>query len=160
MLPRKRHIGISRVDNDSSKTHAWVVRLQRDHRKITKTFSDGVWCGKRKAYRAACEFHRQMADSVPALLFAEYCDRLKSSNRSGTPGVSRHLVKMPSGRRIPYWYARCPLGLHKTKLAKFSVRKHGEKKAFQFAVKARMDALGKLDREVFLPGQSMRNPAG
>lgn len=151
-----RHVGISRVDKHSTRTHAWVVRLQRNNRKVARTFSDGVWGGKAEAYQAACEFYRQMADIVPALPFAAYCDRLKSSNRSGIPGVSRHLVKMPSGRRIPYWYARCPLGLHKTKLAKFSVKKHGEVNAFQLAVKARQDALGMLEGDIFLPKRPLR----
>lgn len=44
---------INRMDDDSRRTHAWLVRVQRHSHIAMKMFSDGVWGGKRKALAAA-----------------------------------------------------------------------------------------------------------
>jgi hypothetical protein len=44
---------IRRIDDDSRSTHAWLAQVQRHNQIAMKTFSDGVWGGKRKALAAA-----------------------------------------------------------------------------------------------------------
>ena len=149
MLP----IGIMRVDTECNCTHGYLFRLQRNKRSISKMFSDNQYGGRDQALAAACSFREQQLAAIPALPLSQYCEILKKNNRSGLVGVSRHYLKLRSGRRSAYWYARCPLGLSKTRVLKFSVNKLGDDLARDLAIAARKGAIAELAQtgEVFMP---------
>ena len=59
--------GISRIDQPSTRTFGWYVRLNRSGKAHAKWFSDARNCGKRKARVAARAFRDEMfkANGVP-----------------------------------------------------------------------------------------------
>lgn len=63
--------GISRIDQPSTRTHGWFVRIGYHERRdgsygprFTKYFGDVTHGGKRKALAAAEKFHRTMSKSA------------------------------------------------------------------------------------------------
>jgi hypothetical protein len=152
---RRAMYGITRVDHDPSRTHAWRVTIQRQGKIHVGHFSDGVHGGKQKALAAAKAFRDAVVARHPPFSRKDYCSILRRNNRSGFAGVSFHTEliqteKGPVERR--FWIARCPLEPWRTKLVKFSVAKYGSEGAFRRAVKARREALARLSGS-FNPGE-------
>jgi hypothetical protein len=63
--------GISRIDQPSTRTHGWFVRIGYHQRKdgsygprYTKYFGDASHGGKQKALAAAEKYHRAMSKNV------------------------------------------------------------------------------------------------
>jgi hypothetical protein len=151
---RRPMYGITRVDHEGSRTHAWRVTIQRQGKIHVGHFSDGVYGGRQKALGAAKEYRDDLLAKYPPLTRKQYCAILRRNNRSGLAGVSFHAEVIetdhgPVERR--FWIARLPLQPWRTKLVKFSVAKYGAEEAFRRAVKARMDALSGLSGN-FNPG--------
>jgi len=143
-VARRPLYGITRVDHERSRTHAWRVTLQRQGRIHVGHFSDGVYGGKQKALAAAKRYRDELLEKHPPLTRREYCSILRRNNRSGLAGVSFHaeVIETAHGaveRR--FWIARLPVEPWRTKLVKFSVAKYGAEEAFRRAVRARLDAL-------------------
>jgi hypothetical protein len=152
---RRALYGITRVDHDPSRTHAWRVTIQRQGKIHVGHFSDGVHGGKQKALAAAKAFRDAVVARHPPLSRKDYCSILRRNNRSGYAGVSFHAEvidteKGPVERR--FWIARCPMEPWRTRLVKFSVAKYGAEGAFRRAVKARREALARLSG-TFSPGE-------
>ena len=133
----KYSLNISRIDNEVNSTHAWFVQVQRNSCNVRKMFSDGVYGGKRKALKVAIDFHAQILASVP---YYEYQIRLRSvlrrNNTSGIPGVGRYdkIANRNTGRREVFWLAAWVDEHGASRKRKFSVLRHGERKAKQLAV--------------------------
>ncbi len=141
---RRALYGITRVDHERSRTHAWRVTIQRQGRIYVGHFSDGVYGGKQKALGAAKQYRDEVLAKHPPLSRRAYCSILRRNNRSGLAGVSFHAEVIETGRgpvERRFWIARLPLEPWRTKLVKFSVAKYGAEEAFRRAVKARLDAL-------------------
>lgn len=150
--------GITRIDNNTSHTHSWVVTIARKRRKFVKSFSDVPCGGKGKALRAAKKYRDEILSQFPPLTLNEYCSIVKRNNRSGIPGVCLYLRPNKDGQVDRYWIACWSPTPRKTKQVKFSVKKYGEEEAFQRAVQARSEALKKL-AGFFNPGMSnQRHP--
>lgn len=147
--------GITRVDNESSRTHGWLVTIQRRGTIHRRQFSDGVYGGKKKALMAAKTFRDQIIAKYPPLSKREHAQIRKKNNRSGVVGVCRYCASetkdRPPEERRWFWVASWVLPNGRSKRIKFSVNKYGEKGAFQLAVKARRAALKSMDGE-FNPG--------
>ncbi|MGB0128007.1 MAG: AP2 domain-containing protein, partial [Rhodocyclaceae bacterium] len=83
------------------------------------------------------------------------------SNRSGVVGVCRYCASetrnLPEDQQRWFWVASWPLPDGKRKRVKFAVNKYGEEKAFKMALKARRDAIRKLEGN-FDPGAARRVP--
>ena len=153
--------GITRVDHERSRTHAWRVTIQRQGDIHVGHFSDGVYGGKQKALAAAKKYRDSLLAKHPPLTRRDYCQILRRNNRSGLAGVSFHAEVIetnhgPVERR--FWIARLPLEPWRTKLVKFSVAKYGAEEAFRRAVKARQEALERLGGN-FSPNAPRRAPA-
>ncbi len=154
--PRRALYGITRVDHDPSRTHAWRVTIQRQGKVHVGHFSDGIYGSKSKALAAAKGFRDELVASNPPLSRKEYCSILRRNNRSGYAGVSFHAELVPTEKGMVerrFWIARCPLEPWRTKLVKFSVAKYGAQGAFRRAVKARKEALAILSG-TFNPGEA------
>ncbi len=140
--------GIWRVDSDRSRTHCWVVRLQRRHRIWRRFFSDGAYGGKAKALRAARTYRDEILAAHPPMTRADYAAIVRGSNRSGVPGVCRYVATMKTlGKPVAraYWIAFWTLPNGKSARRKFSVAKHGEAGALKRAKAARRQALSTLN---------------
>ncbi len=146
--------GITRVDHERSRTHAWRVTIQRQGKVHVGHFSDGVFGGKQKALAAAKKYRDSLLAKYPPLTRKEYCSILRRNNRSGLAGVSYHAEVIETERgpvERRFWIARLPLQPWRTKLVKFSIAKYGAEEAFRRAVKARLDALESLSGS-YAPG--------
>lgn len=151
--------GISRVDNEASRTHGWLVTIQRRGVIYRRHFSDGTNGGKRKAFAAAKTYRDTVIEKHPPFSMKEYSSILKKNNRSGVVGVCRYCSSetrdLPPEKQRWFWVASWPLPDGKRKRVKFSVKKYGEDKAFKMALKARRDAIKRLDGS-FDPGATRR----
>jgi hypothetical protein len=118
---------IYRVDHQPSRTHSWLVTVQRRNRIYHRHFTDGVYGGKATALAAAKAYRASLLQHLPALTKREYCaiKKKKKKNTSGIAGVSRHEApaRRPNGPRPVLWVAQSPIGNHKAKQHKFSVKK-------------------------------------
>ena len=137
---------ISRIDDDQTRTHAWLVRVQRRNRVHHRYFSDRVYGGKRQALVAATAYRETLLQTLPGLTRQEICRIRKKNNRSGVSGVSRHEApgRTPTSPRMAYWLAQWPTGEGRAKRRKFGVKKYGEDGAYRRALQARQQALGTL----------------
>lgn len=152
--------GVSRVDNEASRTHGWLVTIQRRGVIHRKHFSDGVFGGRQKSFSAAKAYRDEVIAENPPFSLREYSNIVKKNNRSGVVGVCRYCAsetrEMPEDKQRWFWVASWPLPDGKRKRVKFSVKKYGEEGAFKMALKARKDALKALDG-AFDPGASRRS---
>lgn len=154
--------GISRVDNEVSRTHGWLVTVQRRGVIYRKHFSDGVHGGKQKSFIVAKAYRDEVIAKYPPFSMREYSSIVKKNNRSGVVGVCRYCASetrdFPEEKQRWFWVASWPLPDGRRKRVKFSVKKYGEEGAFKMALKARKDALKQLDGQ-FDPGAVKRKPA-
>lgn len=158
-VSRSSVYGISRVDNATSRTHGWLVTIQRRGVIYRKHFSDGVHGGKAKAFAAAKAYRDEVVANYPPLSMQEYSSIVKSNNRSGVVGVCRYCASetrdLPEEKQRWFWVASWPLADGRRKRVKFSINKYGEDGAFEMALNARNDALAKL-AGAFDPGAGRR----
>ena len=141
--------GISRIDSGS--THGWFVRGYRNGKTYSKLFSDKKLGGKDEALESAVEYRDQLLtdlEQIPAKPRNRRIVYRDSRNTTGVLGVCRTAKKSANGT-INECYSvswRPEPGLQKC--TSFSIRKYGEKKAFNLAVAHRR----KMLREIFGPG--------
>lgn len=161
MAKLKSEYGISRVDNERSRTHGWLVTIQRRGVIHRRHFSDGTAGGKQKSFLAARAFRDEIIAQYPPLSMREYSSIVKKSNRSGVVGVCRYCASetrdLPEDQQRWFWVASWPMADGKRKRVKFSVKKYGEETAFKMALQAREEALVELDGN-FDPGAARRKP--
>ena len=161
MKSAKPTYGISRVDNEVSRTHGWLVTIQRRGVIHRRHFSDGVHGSRTKAFAAAVGFRDDVVAKFPPLSLREYSSIVKKSNRSGVVGVCRYCASetrnLAEEQQRWFWVASWPLPSGKRKRVKFAVNKYGEDKAFKMALKARREAMRELEGS-FDPGAARRLP--
>lgn len=149
---RVNMLGIHRIDCDRSRTHAWTVTLTRRKRTFSAYFSDGLYGGHEAALEAAIKHRDALVEKFPPYSLKKYCSIRKKNNTSGVVGVSRHVVVNKRGdQTAAFWVATWPSGPYKVKQQKFYVSKYGEEGAREKAIKARRDAITRLEG-VFDPG--------
>lgn len=160
MKRAKPTYGISRVDNEVSRTHGWLVTIQRRGVIYRKHFSDGVHGSRTKSFAAAQAYRDDVVAKHPPLSMREYSSIVKKSNRSGVVGVCRYCASetrhLREDQQRWFWVASWPLPDGKRKRVKFAVNKYGEEKAFKMAFKARREAMRSLEGS-FDPGAMRRN---
>jgi hypothetical protein len=151
--------GISRVDNEASRTHGWLVTIQRRGVIYRKHFSDGVHGGRTRSYSAAKAYRDDVIARHPPFSMREYSSIIKKSNRSGVVGVCRYCASetrdLPEDQQRWFWVASWPLPSGKRKRVKFAINKYGEDGAFKRALKARRQAVRDLEG-CFDPGWHRR----
>jgi len=146
--------GISRIDDEKFRTHAWRVSLRRRHVMHVKNFADKKHGGKRKALRLAQAYRDELLVENPPLTRQEYSGIRRRNNVTGVVGVCRYSkpYKLKNGtvRYSWYWEAIWPTTRGDSEYARFSVRKYGEAGAFKRACAARIRGF-KLVKGVFWP---------
>ena len=140
-----RNKGITRIDSGSA--HAWNVRGQKNGKSYSRLFSDRKYGGKRKAQNQARQYRDKLNDQLAQIPTKPQGQRIAyrdSRNTTGVLGVCR-LASRGSSGTIYEWYSvswRPSPG--KQKCTAFSIRKYGEKKAFELAVALRRKMLRKI----------------
>lgn len=151
--------GISRIDNENSRTHGWLVTIQRRGVIYRRHFSDGPHGGKLKALAAARAYRDEIVDKHPPMPLKEYTAIVKRNNKSGVVGVSKSCStatqNLPPEEQRWFWVAAWPLPNGRRKRVKFSANKYGDEGAFQLAVQAREEAMAKMTG-YFDPGATRR----
>jgi hypothetical protein len=135
------------IDHAKSRTHSWLVTVQRRGRIYHRHFTDAVYGGKRKAFDAATVYRDSLIVALRPFTRPERCRIKKKNNRSGISGVTKidtweHIRGRRYHRR--YWLAQWPIGNGKAHMKKFSITRYGEQGARQRALRARHDALKRL----------------
>jgi len=146
--------GISRIDDEKFRTHAWRVSLRRHHVRHVKNFADKKCGGKRRALRLARAYRDELLRDNPPITRQEYSGIRRRNNQTGVVGVCRYskpyTLKDGTVRDAWYWEAIWPTTRGDSAFARFSVSKYGEKGAFKRACAARIRGF-KLVEGVFWP---------
>jgi hypothetical protein len=127
-----RHKNLTRFDHPKKNTFGYFVRIQWKGEKHHKFFSDRVYGDRLGALTAALEWR----DATERTLAKPRTDRqvigFSSRNKSGVVGVRRMLK---AGRDV---YEATWMDAHgRVGRTSFSIARHGEKRAFRLAVRAR-----------------------
>jgi hypothetical protein len=141
--------GISRIDDDQHRTHAWRVSFSRRGKRYVKNFPDKKWGGKQRALTAAKEYRDKFLKQNPPLTRKEFCSIIRCNNTTGISGVYRFAkrFKLKNGqiRESWYWEATWPIGDSKQSHITFPVNELGERMAKRMAIDARRRALEELE---------------
>lgn len=140
--------GISRIDDDVYRTHAWRVSLCRRGQRHVKNFADKKWGGKGRALAGAKRYRDELLAKYPPLSRTEFCSILRSNNRSGITGVYKYAkpftLKNGTVKKNWYWEATWPTGESKQAHIAYSVNEYGEEMARQMAIEARRKAMREI----------------
>jgi len=149
MTKQKKEKGISRIDSGS--THGWFVRGYKNGKTYSKLFSDKRWGGKNKALEAARAYRDELLqdlDKIPQKPRGRRIVYRDSRNTTGVLGVCRTAKKSSKGTVNECFSVSWRPEPGVQKCTSFSIRKYGERKAFQLAVAHRR----KMLREIYGPG--------
>lgn len=132
---------IARIDLPDASTHGWQVRMQRRGRKYGKFFADRLHGGRRESYRAARAWRDAMIERLDQREPGPRICLKSARNSSGVVGVSKVVVTASNGATYHFWQATwCPEPGQR-RCVKFSIRRHGERRAFRLAVEARREGV-------------------
>jgi hypothetical protein len=132
---------IRRIDNETNRTHAWLVQVQRGNRIVIKMFSDRIFGGKQKALAAAIEFRKPLINAPsPAEHNLWHRSIVRRNNTSGIPGVGLYKSCYNTEKWVAYWTDEN--GIRKSRT--FSVKIHGKRKAKQLAIAERQRQLDRI----------------
>jgi hypothetical protein len=135
--------GISRIDQPSHRTHGFFLRAARQGKIFSGFFSDKAYGGRAQALAAAQE-HRVKLLKIVGLPFQKSrrlnAEIVRRRGRSGIYGVRRVINRQIRPWRKSWVAAWSPQpGVVRKK--QFSIRKHGEERAKQLALRARRAGL-------------------
>ena len=145
----RRNKGISGVD--SGRTHGWFVRGYKNGKTYAKLFSDRKYGGKRKAQILARQYREELYERLAQIPSKPHGRRIvyrDSRNSTGVLGVCRTAQRTPSGKVHERYSVSWRPAEGVQKATSFSIRKYGEKRAFQLAVAHRR----KMLRQIHGPG--------
>lgn len=129
---------IARIDLPSVGTHGWQVRIQRRGVKYAKFFADANHHHQAHALENARNWRdallKKLADQ------ARVCER-SPRNSSGVVGVSKITVVAANGSSYQFWQATWSPMPGKRRCVKFSIKRYGDRQAFQLAVEARTEGV-------------------
>ena len=132
---------ITRMDRADSSTFGWQVRLQRHGTRYAKYFADRGYGGPEMSLQGAKKWRDDLLEKFSEDERARVCSR-SSRNSSGVVGVSKVTIGGAHGVAYHFWQATWSPGPGQRKSIRFSVKRHGEKEAFNLAVQARRNGTG------------------
>ena len=138
METRRETYAIARIDLPGAGTHGWQVRLQRRGVKYAKYFSDRLHGGSRGSFEAARQWRDRILRRLESGEPVRICRR-SARNSSGVVGVSKVTVVAPNGTEYHFWQATWSPESGRRRCIKFSIRRYGERRAFELAVRARQE---------------------
>ena len=144
---------ISRIDQDSTGTRGWQVRLQRNGVKHSRFFSDSEWGGESKAFATAQQFRDLLLAHAERMVYRRTTVRTQTMitdrNSNGVIGVSRISQTSSNGSEYHFWQAAWLPEVGRRESFRYSVLKFGDEEAFRIACEA---------REAGLKGETPPNP--
>ena len=150
---------ITRLQVQPSGTWCWRVNFSRAGKPRARSFYDPKYGGTMAAKRAAVAWRDAQLAKVKAMGILAFAQLARANNTSGVPGVTfSKSARQPEG----FWQARLKLDGRPTRTASFSVRLHGERRAYALAVKARRRMLAEAKDRAFVHHAVARHaaPAG
>ena len=138
MPVHSENYAIARIDLPSAGTHGWQVRLQRRGVKYAKYFSDRLFGGSKRALAEAREWRDALLERLENGDTVRVCRR-SARNSSGVVGVSKVTVVSSNGSEYQFWQATWSPEPGKRRCVKFSVKRYGDRRAFELAVEARQN---------------------
>lgn len=133
---------IARIDLPSAGTHGWQVRLQRRGIKYGKFFADRIYGGSEPALLTARSWRDQLIEELTRRPSTRICER-SPRNSSGVVGVSKITVVSANGASYQFWQATWSPAPGQRRCVKFSIKRHGDSKAFELAVEARTEGISR-----------------
>ena len=153
--------GISRIDDEAYRAHAWRVSLRRRGTMHVRNFADKKCGGTRKALRLAQRCRDELIRKHPPLSRKEFSAIRRRNNHSGVVGVCRiassYRLRDGTVRYYCCWEAIWPTTPGKHETVRFSVNKFGERGAFNRACAARARGFKRIEG-VFWPCQQGASP--
>ena len=119
-------------------TWYWAVDFSRHGRHYYRRVYEPKYGGSQAARVAALTWRDERLVEVKALGILEFCQKKRTSNRSGEPGV--HFLSPPA-QPEGIWQAKLKLADGTCRTKTFSVRRHGHQAAYDMAVAARHEML-------------------
>ena len=129
---------IARIDLPDAGTHGWQVRMQRRGIKYAKFFADRLHGHPERALLAARQWRNALLEKLNDQ--ARICER-SPRNSSGVVGVSKITVSSSNGATYHFWQATWSPAPGQRRCIKFSIKRYGDREAFQRAVEARTAGL-------------------
>jgi hypothetical protein len=146
---RLAHYGISRIDDPVHRGKGWRVSLRRRGTLFVRNFPDLKYGGRNRALTAAKEYRDDIVRQNPPITRVEFAETLRRNNTSGVPGVSLIRYHYPladgSKRQAAYWEAIWPTLPGRSERLRFSVSRHGNRRAFELACAARRAGLHNVE---------------
>jgi hypothetical protein len=130
-----RHKNITRIDHPAKRTHGYNVRIAWKGEKHGKFFSDRVYGDRLGALAAAVEWRDKIERQIGKPRTEHQVVGFHSRNNTGVVGVRRRM----RGNVEVYeatWIIRED-GKRRRRTTCYSIARHGEKKAFKMALRAR-----------------------
>jgi len=131
--------GICRIDQPHKHNHGFFVRRQRAGKVHSGFFADLKHGGRKAAFKAAVVFRNKLAAKLGARTHRNRKRNAMIVRRPGRSGI--HGVQKYVDRRVrpvrSYWKATWSPEPGKIAKKQYSIRKHGDKKARQLAIRAR-----------------------
>jgi len=135
--------GICRIDQQDKRNHGFFVRLQRQGKVHSAFFTDLKHGGRAKALAAARRHYRKLlAELGPPMKMMRrwWAEIVRRKGRSGIHGVQRVIDRKVRPWR-KYWRASWSPKPGVVRKKQFSIRKFGEPRARQLAIRARAAGL-------------------
>lgn len=126
-----RHKNITRIDHPTKRTHGYFVRIQWKGERRMKFFSDGVYGDRLSALDAALAWR----NATESELGKPRTDRVVVGTVRSSTGVPG--VRLRKEGNTSYYEATWVTTVGKQGRTRYSIEKHGAKKALQLARKAR-----------------------
>lgn len=133
---RKSIPGVSRIDQPEKHNHGFYVRLTRNGKKFAKFFSDKKFKGKNKALIAAKAHYAELAAKNPPMPRKKFAQIERRSSKTGIVGVSK-IIKEVKGKSYKFWQATWSPKVGTVQKQAYSIKKFGDAKAKELAIKAR-----------------------
>lgn len=126
---------------------SWSVRFSRNGQFFNKQFPEIRYGGSDPAKAAAIAWRDQELAKTKVLTMLEFCQKKRSSNTSGTPGV--HFMKS-AAQPLGFWQAKLKMGGGKYLSKTFAVLKHGDHAARELALAARAEMVASAQDKPYL----------
>lgn len=150
-MSKNKERGISRID--SGYTRGWLVRGYKNGRTHSRLFSDGKYGGRIMAWEAALVYRDELLaylSRMPSMPRKRHVMASGRQHLKGVPGVCRTVKRSAAGMQYACYSVswRPEPGVQKS--TSYSIRKYGEKKAYELAVAHRLRMVGLIYGEEVL----------
>ncbi len=132
---------------DSGSNHGWFVRGYKNGKTYRKLFSDRKSGGKSKAQNLARQYRDELRERLAEIPNKPRGRRIvyrDSRNATGVIGVCRTAKRSTNGKVYECYSVSWRPEEGVQKATSFSIRKYGEKRAFQLAVAHRRKMLHEI----------------